>query len=91
MWSLHFGANWLRTWPVAKRKHGYYMRPFLLDGAFVARVDLKADRKNGILMVQRLHIEAGAPGNTRDLLLNELRLMVSWRNLTDTPLISHRP
>ena len=73
--------------PAHKREHGYYVLPFLMDGSLVARVDLKADRKNRILVVQRLHIEAGAPGETREVLLNELRLMASWLKLIDVVII----
>jgi uncharacterized protein YcaQ len=67
--------------PVHKREHGYYVLPFLLDGALVARADLKADRKNGVLIVQRLHIELNAPDQTTELLMGELRLMASWLEL----------
>ncbi len=62
---------------------GYYELPFLMDGELVARVDLKADRKAGLLIVLRAYLEAGAPAETMERLLEELRSMASWLNLSD--------
>ncbi|MDP1874229.1 winged helix-turn-helix domain-containing protein [Phenylobacterium sp.] len=69
--------------PAEKRTHGYYVLPFLEDEAITARVDLKADRKAGVLRVLAAHAEPGATPVTADRLTTELRLMAGWLGLTD--------
>ena len=67
--------------PAHKRVHGYYVLPFLQGEAITARVDLKAERKSGVLKVQAAHAEPDANPETPARLAAELRLMGGWLGL----------
>ena len=68
--------------PAQKRVYGYYVLPFLMGDRFAARVDLKADRKRSLLMVQAAYVEPGFPAAAvAGALAGELRTLSRWLSL----------
>ncbi|HEX5367753.1 MAG TPA: crosslink repair DNA glycosylase YcaQ family protein [Acidimicrobiales bacterium] len=74
--------------PPAERVHGYYVLPFLLDEALVGRVDLKADRREGVLRVPSAWGEpgpvlaaAGGVDRVTGELADELAAVAGWLGL----------
>jgi hypothetical protein len=68
--------------PAHKRQYGYYVLPFLLGNELVARIDLKADRQQGVLRVPGAFAELGvALDEVAEALAAELSLMADWLQL----------
>ncbi len=67
--------------PKHKRIYGYYVLPFLLDGELVARVDVKADRATGTLMVHAIAYEPAAPRGADQFLVRCLEDVACWLGL----------
>ena len=64
--------------PEPKRVYGYYVLPFLQGDRIVARVDVRSDRKAGVLRVSGAFAEDGVAVDV-DALMAELRLLASWQ------------
>jgi uncharacterized protein YcaQ len=68
--------------PKEKRKFGYYVLPFMMDGEMVGRVDLKADRANSALLAYSVYTEKGVKRSSiNDALNTELHTMATWLQL----------
>ena len=68
--------------PAEKRKHGYYVLPWLHDDGIKARLDLKSDRQGGRLLVQSAHVEDHAdPPEIAGPLRSDLKAMAAWLGL----------
>jgi len=71
--------------PVAQRRWGYYVYLYLLGETFAARVDLKADRAGGHLLVQSTWREPSATALDQQIaagLAEELARLAAWLGLS---------
>ena len=69
--------------PAPKRIYGYYTLPALVDEAIVGRIDLKSDRRAGVLRVQSAWREPSAPPAVEERLVPVLREIAEWQGLAD--------
>jgi len=67
--------------PADRRQYGYYVLPFLHGDRLAARVDVKADRQAGRLLVHAIHLEPDASPTARDALDAELTRLAGWLGL----------
>lgn len=78
--------------PAAQRRYGYFVMPFLLGDELVARVDVKADRRAGVLRVPGAFPEAAsAPGRVAPPLAAELWALATWLGLHDVDVAADGP
>ena len=67
--------------PAHRRRHGYYVLPFLHGDTLVGRADLKADRAADALRVKAVHWEPDAPEASRPALDAQPESMAAWLGL----------
>ncbi len=68
--------------PAAKRLYGYYVLPFLLGEKLVARIDLKSDRAQSVLLVQGAFAQSDVElDHVAAELAEELRAVAAWLGL----------
>ena len=68
--------------PEPKRVYGYYVLPYLQGDEIVARIDVRSDRRNGVLRVPGAFAESGAEVDP-ELLMAELRLLAQWQGCAE--------
>jgi uncharacterized protein len=69
--------------PKAKREYGYFVLPFLHGHELVGRIDPLFDRKTGVLTVNAVHWEPGAPADAGPALRAAVDDLAQWLGATE--------
>jgi uncharacterized protein YcaQ len=64
--------------PKAKRVHGYYVLPILRGDRLIGRIEPVFDRKSGVLRVNGLFAEPGAPASAGQGIARAVRRLAKW-------------
>jgi hypothetical protein len=64
--------------PKAKREYGYFVLPLLHGHELVGRIDPLFDRKTGVLTINAVHWEPGAPRDARPALKTAVEELATW-------------
>jgi uncharacterized protein YcaQ len=73
--------------PAPTRVYGYYTLPVLVDDALVGRIDLKNDRKRGVLRVQSAWREEGVADAVAERVVPALRELAAWQGLGELEVV----
>lgn len=82
IWNFHYRIEIYV--PKSRRVYGYYVLPFLLDGDLVGRVDVKTDRRAGVLDVKGAFAEPGVDKAAVGRAMRaELDRVAAWLAMSD--------
>ena len=79
LWDYEFVLEMYK--PEAARRWGYFALPILHDDRLVGKVDARADRKAGTLVVRAIHEDEGFTPQARDGVHAELEDLAAWLGL----------
>ena len=69
--------------PKAKREFGYFVMPILHGDRLIGRIDPRFDRASGVLHVNAVFAEPGAPASAGPSVARSIRELASWLGAAD--------
>jgi uncharacterized protein YcaQ len=72
--------------PKPKREYGYYVLPILRGDRLIGRIEPRLERKTGVLHVEGVWAEPGAPADAGDGIASALRELAGWLGVAEVRL-----